>query len=272
MAVVKRWLGVVAAVWAVVLGATGYLAARSGPPTAREQTTLAQARAGVDQALAEVATAAGPDSVAALSAYTLGSACRITTAREGTDLSRVIQLYTPAGGERALLDRLASALPAAYRARVPRPLGSAAPVLRADAGDFVALRAQSTGPGEVRVEAEAGCRTGTDLGSPETGPAPTSAERTPVESVLRALGAPDPQWHAYQAACPGGGAVRTVEADSATTASPGPLPVALKAVRGRGVAVLSQPQRYAYRAGSTAVAVRVRDGGITVTATTSSCT
>jgi hypothetical protein len=272
MAGVKRWLGVAAVVWAVVLGVTGYLAARSGPPTAREQTSLAQGRAGVDQALAQVATAAGPDSVAALSAYGLASGCRITTARDGTDLSRVIQLYTPAGSERALLDRLASALPAAYRARIPRPIGSAAPTLRADAGDFVALRAQSTGPGEVRVEAEGGCRTGTDLGTSETGPAPTSAERAPVESILRALNASDPQWHAYQAACQGGGAVRTVEADSATATTPGPLPVALKAVQGGGVPVLSQPQRYAYRAGSTAVAVRVRDGGITVTATTTSCT
>jgi hypothetical protein len=268
---VKRWLGVVAAAWAVVLGVTGYLAARSDPPTAREQTTLAQGRAGVDQALAQVATAAGPDSVAALSAYTLSSGCRITAAREGTDLSRAIELYTPAGGERALLDRLASALPAAYRARIPHPVGSAAPALRADAADFVALRAQSTGPGVVRVEAEAGCRTGTDLGTAATGPAPTSAERAPVESVLHALDVPDPQWHAYQAACPGG-VVRTVEADSATAASTDPLPVALQAVRGGGTAILSQPQRYAYRAGSTAVAVRVRDGGITVTATTISCT
>ncbi len=272
MAGVKRWLAVVAAVWAVVLGVTGYLAARSGPPTAREQTTLAQGRAGVDRALAEVATAAGPDSVAALSAYTLASGCRITTARDGTDLSRVVQLYTPAGGERALLDRLASALPAAYRARIPRPVGSAAPVLRADAGDFVALHAQSTGPGEVVVEAEGGCRTGTDLGTPETGPAPTPAERAPVEAVLRALHVPAPQWHAYQAACAGGGAVRTVEADSGTAAAPGPLPVALDAVRGGGVAVPSQPQRYAYRVGSTAVAVRVQDGTLTVTATTTSCT
>jgi hypothetical protein len=65
--------------------------------------------------------------------------------------------------------------------------------------------------------------------------------------------------------------VRTVEADSATAASPGPLPAVLKAASGATVPVLSQPQRYAYRAGSTAVAVRVQDGAITVTATTNSC-
>jgi hypothetical protein len=266
---VKRWLAVAAVVWALVLGVTAYVAARSGPPTAREQTTLAQARDRVDQALAAVATAAGPDSVAALSAYTLDRGCRITTAREGTDLSRVIRLYTSAGGERALLDRLAAALPAGFRARVPRPVGSAAPALRADAGDFVALRGTATGPGEVRVAAEAGCRTGSDLGTPALSASSAAAERAPVESVLRALDAPSPQWHAYQVPCPGGGAVRTVEADSATTASPGPLPAALAAVAGGAVAVLSQPQRYAYRVGATAIAVRVQDGAVTVTATTS---
>jgi hypothetical protein len=259
----------VAVVWAVVLGGTAYVAARSGPPTAREQTTLAQARDRVDQALAAVATAAGPDSVAALSAYTLDSGCRITTARGGTDLSRVIRLYTAAGGERALLDRLAAALPAGFQARVPRPVGSASPALRADAGDFVALRGRAAGPGEVRVEAEAGCRTGGDLGTPALGSAPTAAQRAPVEPVLRALGASSPRWHAYQVPCPGGGEVRTVEADSATAASPGPLPAALKAVAGGAVVVLSQPQRYAYRVDATAMAVRVQDGAVTVTATTS---
>lgn len=252
-----------------MLGVTAYLSARSGPPTAREQTTLAQARDRVDQALAAVATAAGPDSVAALSPYTVDSGCRITTARTGTDLSRVIRLYTGAGGERALLDRLAAALPAGFRARVPRPIGSASPALRADAGDFVALRGTATGPGEVRVEAEAGCRTGSDLGTPALGPAPTAAERAPVESVLRALGASSPQWHAYQLSCSGGGTVRTVEADGASAVPPRPLPAALKAVAGGAVTVLSQPQRYAYRVGATAIAVRAQDGAVTVTATTS---
>lgn len=267
----RRWLAVLAAIWAVVLGVTGYQAAHSGAPTAREQTSLAQARSSVDRALAEVATAAGPDTVAALSAYRLGTGCRITTARGGTDLSRVIRLYTAAGSERALLDRLARALPAGFDARIPRPIGSAAPALRADPGNFVALRGQATGPGEIRVEAEAGCRTGNDLGTPEHGPAPAPIERAPVESVLRALHAGQPQWRAYQAACPGGGTVRTVEAEGSATATPGPLPVALKPVAGVAVPILSEPQRYAYRAGATAIAVRVQEDSVIVTATTASC-
>jgi hypothetical protein len=268
MAGVRRWLAIVAAVWAVTLGVTAYLHARSGPPTAREQTSLAQARSTVDQALAGVAAAAGPAAVAALSAYHLDSGCRITTAREGTDLSRAIRLYTAAGGERALLDRLAAALPTAFRARVPRPIGSKAPGLRADAGNFVALRGETTGPGEIRVAAEAGCRTGTDLGAPALAPAPTADERAAIEPVLRALHATRPQWRAYQAACADGGAVRTVEAESSAATAPGPLPVVLGPVTGGAAPVLSQPQRYAYRAGATAVAVRVKAGVVTVTATT----
>lgn len=267
----RRWLWVVVAVWAVVLGVGAYVSSRSGTPTAPEQTTVARARAEVDRALALVAAAAGPETVAALTAYSLSPGCRITAVRDGTDLSRVIRLYTPEGSERALLDRLVAALPADFEARIPRPIGSAAPALRAGARDFVALRGQPAEPGEVRVEAEAGCRAGSDLGVPEEGAAPDPAERSPVEAVLRAFGAGETRWHAYQVSCPAAGMVRTVAAERTLATPPGSLPAVLAAAGGGAVPVLSQPQRYAYRDGATAVAVRVEDKTVTVTATTNSC-
>ncbi len=265
-----RWLGLAAAAWAVALGVTAYVSSRSGTPTAPEQITLAKARASVDGALARVAAVAGPDTVASLAAYSLRPGCRVTTVRKGTDLSREIRLYTAAGTERALLDRLAAALPADFRARIPRPIGSAAPALRAEAADFVVLRGQQAGPGEVRVEAEAGCRTGSDLGVPALGPAPTPAEHGQLAAVLRALGAREPRWYAYQAPCPGGGVVRTVEAESATDGSPAPLPVVAKAAGEGTVPILDQPQAYAFKHRATAVAVRIRENAVTVTVTTTS--
>lgn len=255
-------------VWALVLGVTAYVASRSGKPTAPEQTSVAQARVGVDEALARVAGAAGAETVAALSAYQLNSGCRITTVRKGTDLSRMIQFYTAPGGERALLDRLAAALPESFRARVPRPIGSGTPALRASTADFVTLHSQVVGPGEVRVEAEAGCRTGTDLGTPAFAADPAPAERATIDPVLRALGVTSPRWHAYQASCLEGGAIRTVEAESNATPTPsGPLSAALQAVSGDDVLVLNQPRRYAFRDGSAEVAVRLDARAVTVTAT-----
>lgn len=321
----KRWLVIAAVCWALALGVAGYLNARSGRPTAREQTTLAQARETVDRALAQVATAAGPDTVAALSAYALTPGCRITVARDGVDLARVISLHTPAGREPALLDRLVDALPESYHGQVFRAVRpSVAPRFRADAGDFVALRAEVTGPGEVRLEAKAGCRPGGDLGAPALGPDPAPADRAPIEAVLRSIGETDARWRTYQAVCPAGGSLRTVEAVSPQTSTPAPtssapspparssvsppagpsarppggssvspragssvgppggplvgpsasrpdrppLPEALRRVGGVTAVILSQPQRYAYRAGPVGVAVTVQDGTLTVTATT----
>lgn len=267
----KRWLGIAVAVWVLVLGVGAYADARRGQPTAPEQTTLAQARVDVDEALAQVVVAAGPDTVAALSGYALSEGCRITMVRAGTGLSRAIRLYTEVGGERALLERLAAGLPADFQARMPRPIGTASPALRADADNFVALRGHTTAPGEVLVEAEAGCRNGSDLGVSELAADPTPAERVTAESVLRALAARELRWRAYQVPCPGGGGgvVRTVEATGVVPVSlPKPLSVVVRAVTDNAVPVLSQPRRYAYHDGAAAVAVRVEENVVTISATT----
>jgi hypothetical protein len=319
----RHWIGIATVVWALVVAATAYVAARTGSPTAREQTTLAEARATVDQVVVQVATSAGNDVVTALSGYEVSTGCHITTARRGTSLDRVIRLYTPAGTETDLLKRLAHALPPSYHAGMthrlgdstpsgsPSPSGSRAPsgsptvggsatLLRADAGDYVGLRGEVSGPGEVRVEVDGGCRTGTDLGVPETGPAPTPSERAPALAALTALsgatpgsaapgraapggsasggatpgGAAADQWRTYQATCSKDGILRTTEVIRQPFKVSGPLPDLLRAsgpALGNATVVLAEPQRYAYRTGATGVAIRANSDSVTITATTLSC-
>lgn len=297
----RHWLGIATAVWALAIAVTAYVAARTGPPTAREQTTLAEARATVDQAVIQVAASAGTDVVPAISGYELSTGCRITSARRGTSLDRVIRLYAPAGDEPALLKRMAQALPSSYHAGLthhltdntpsspsasptsssPSPGGSAS-LLRADAGDYVGLRGEVSGPGEVRVEVDGGCRTGRDLAVAATGPEPTPSERAPVVAVLAALSSTAPgratpggtaadQWRTYQAPCPKGGDLRTTEVISQPFKVSGPLPDLLRAsgpALGSPTVVLAEPQRYAYRTGATRVAIRADTDSLTITATT----
>jgi hypothetical protein len=323
----RHWLGIATAVWALAVAVTAYVAARTGTPTAREQTTLAEARATVDQAVIQVAASAGNDVVTAISGYDLSTGCRITSARRGTSLDRVIRLYTAAGTEPALLKRLAQALPRSYHAGLTHrltdntptgspssgsspapggwfsPGGSAAPgsslapsisptpggsasLLRADAGDYVGLRGEVSGPGEVRVEVDGGCRTGSDLGVAATNPEPTPSERAPALAALAALssaassssasggalgGARADQWRTYQATCPKGGTLRTTEVISQPFAVSRPLPELLRAsgpALGSPTIVLAEPQRYAYSTGTTGMAIRADTDSVTITATT----
>jgi hypothetical protein len=434
----RHWLGIATAVWALAVAVTAYVAARTGSPTAREQTTLAEARATVDQAVIQVAASAGNDVVLAISGYELSTGCRITSARRGTSLDRVIRLYTPAGTEPALLKHLAQTLPRSYHAGLTHHLtdntpttspspgvssvpggspssgggspsarspltpagslapgssgtpggpltpagpsggspapggqltpagplggspspggllapsgsltpggpatpggpltsggslapagpgapghsltpGSSASLLRADAGNYVGLRGEVSGAGEVRVEVDGGCRTGSDLGVAAISPDPTPSERAPALAALAALstsapsrapsggaspsglapgssspggaspggaaptgsssggavgGGPADRWRTYQAPCPKGGTLRTIEVISQPFAVSRPLPELLGAsgpALGSPTVVLAEPQRYAYRTGTTGVAIRVDTDSVTITATT----
>ena len=56
-----RWAAIIVAVWGLVLAGSWWWGIRTGTPTAREQTTVAQARPYVDEAVARVAVAAAGD-------------------------------------------------------------------------------------------------------------------------------------------------------------------------------------------------------------------
>lgn len=265
-------------VWGVVLAVGVLWSVRSGEPTAREQTTVAQALPTVDRAAAEVALAALADghSVVAVSGFDRLEQCRVTVARSGVRYQRLVTAFVPVGTETALLDRVAAALPKRYEASLRR---GAAPRLLADAGLFVQLTGSVPAPGRVRFVLDTGrCRPEGDLAAAERaaggaangapgGLDPVGSIRAPVEAILTTLGVTAPQYWTHRIVCPNGAPLSTVEAGGRPGADAGPLDAALKAVS--AAPVLSAPDVYAYRDGPVGVAVRSVDGRVIATATTS---
>ena len=155
----RRVLLAVAAAWGLLLATTGIWYSLHGRHTAREQTTIAAAQATVDQAIANVVWAAGGSAVPAVFGFEKVADCKVTPIRGGAKYERMLWLYVPVDGEPALLDRIATGLPAGYHARAHHSPGGALHTLAADAGDFVAVNGSVPAPGLVSVKAETGCRT-----------------------------------------------------------------------------------------------------------------
>ncbi|TDC79865.1 hypothetical protein E1193_18450 [Micromonospora sp. KC606] len=242
-----RWLLVVTALWAVLLGALTWWSVRTDPPTVREQRAIGEAAPVVERAVGELVAAIG-DGAWALAATRYEPGCRVTPMADGAALIGGVTVFVAEGGERALLERVADRLPASWRAGVRA--GSAGPRLRADAGEFVAVEGRVSGAGRIEFEADTGCRPVTQPyrapSSPVGGP-PLAA----VAEAAQALGrsAPTPGG-SLGAACPGGGRATT------TLVTAGPAPVDLAGLRPLAAlsaadpaALLDAPEVYAYRRG-----------------------
>ncbi len=90
-------------------------------------------------------------------------------------------------------------------------------------------------------------------------------DRAPVQAVLDALKLTAAQWQTHRVTCPAGGALWTVEADTARDSAPPALPGTLHP---SGGAVLDKPDLLAFRSGPAGVTVRINAGAVTVTSTT----
>jgi hypothetical protein len=250
--------------WTVLVVVLAGYAVRRGEPTVRAQTTVAQALPTVDRAIADVVAAAGPaGAVVEIGGYReVSRRCTITAVRDGARYERAAHLYVPVGREAALLTGIASRLPRDYDAQVGR---SGDRPFTADAGDFVALQGRISGPGEVRLVADTGCRPLTGPVS-EFQPSPPAADRAPVEAVLAALKVGDARWQTHRVGCVRGGSVVTVRADGRAGAPASSLADALRDGV-RPAAIIVRPDLYVYRSGPVGVVVRTGGGGLTVTAT-----
>jgi hypothetical protein len=223
----RRLLIGLSAGWALVLlvGAVWY--ALHGRPSVREQTTVAQAQATVDRVIGEVVAAAGPGTVPAVSGYDQVESCDVTPVRTGARYDREAWLATGPGTERALLDRIAGALPPGYRPELAGSSASASPKLLADAGDYVAVTGTVDRPGLVLVSASTGCRPlGNRPAADPTG-TPAVADRTAVDGALAAFGITPVSWSTHRLPC----GLTTVEADGAARPA-GPLPSPLPSASG----------------------------------------
>ncbi|MCO1596587.1 hypothetical protein M8C17_15630 [Micromonospora sp. RHAY321] len=258
----RHWLLIGSVVWAVLLALLVWTSVRDDPPTVREQRSLDQAGPVVDRAVGELARAAGAAALLELSPPRVGSGCRVTPLADGATLRREVGVLAPAGTERTVLAGIAERLPASWRAGVGP--GRDGPVLRADAGEFVAVQGRPTGDGRIRLSVDTGCR---PVGSGYT-PAPSTAgdpEAAALTAALRALGRPaDAAPELVTAPCPGGALARTAR----SAAGPGPaasegglVPLAA------GNPLLDNPPVYAYRTGPVTVLAEITPDAARLAAT-----
>ncbi|WFE32378.1 hypothetical protein [Micromonospora sp. WMMD975] len=258
---IQRWLVVATVVWAVLLAGLTWWSVRTDPPTVKEQRSLSQAGPVVDRAMGELSAAIGTAGVPAFLPDRLDRGCRVTPLDAGVSLERGIEVATADADTREVLRQVADRLPSRWRAGVSTFDGE--PLLRADAGDFVAVEGRSGGPGRVLLTAATGCRpVGDGYRSPAVDAAAESA------ALTRALGRWGGATGAVQvlgAPCPGGGTARTARGEAAATPDQ-PLAAAF----GAGAApVVDSADRYA-RPGDPAVLAERIDERVRV-AVTSPC-
>jgi hypothetical protein len=260
----RWWLVAFVLVWALVLAGGIVWSVRRGPPTAREQTTVAEAVPVVDITTVRLVAAATADGLAAVAVSGFDRAdCSVTVVRSGARYQRVVTAAVATGTELALLRRVAGRLPSSYQAAVTTATG---PKLKADAGLFVAVTGTVAEPGRVRFVVDTGdCRPEGNV--PVSGSQP-SAPVAPVADLLTRLRSPATTWTRHDVGCPGGGGtLSTVEGIGSENA----LPDAIDAVLGRTEGlIVATPDLYAYRVGTTDVLVRI-DGSRLVASTTSRC-
>lgn len=251
--------------WAVLLLVLAYASVRRDPATVREQRDAGRALPVLDAAVGHLVAAAGPDAVVEVAAPRVDRGCRVSVVRDGTALTGVVTLRTTADGGPALLEELAGRLPTGYHAEIgPDDEGNSDAVLRADAGEFVAVTGRVTAPGVVELTAASGCRP-TPAGFTVGGSSPAGPADAQTARVTTALGVPSgAPADQVVAPCPGGGQVRTVRVLGRGT--PGSLHRA--GPPAGGTVVVDQPDLYAWRAGRLSVLVRQTDGGYQVTVTT----
>ena len=262
----------IAVVWGVLLAiGMGWALARGGP-TAREQTTVADALPVVNRAVARIASAATADgqAVAAISGFDRVGECSVTVVRSGERYQRAVTVVVTPGTEAALIERVGARLPADYQVNVTT---GTVPRMVADAGLWVRLNGSVTGKGQVRFVADTGaCRplgdlvTATGKQTPAGDPAGVDAGRREAAMALARLRVSPAQWNTYRVPCPGGGAISTVEAIGADGVEPGALDEVL---RGLGAPVVATPDAYAYINGPQHVAVHNDAKHIVVTSTNS---
>jgi hypothetical protein len=251
--------------WAVVLTAVAVVSERRDRPTVQEQRPLAAAVPAVDRAAGVLLAAVGPDRVVTVGQLTVDPDCPVTPVRAGAEASRDITVYSRAGEAPATLDAIGAALPAGYRAEITHRRGGTVHVLRADAGDFVAVRGSVTG-GVITLRAMSGCRP-VDGHVPAVGSERAATAPAALSRALAALRLPAPTAPAsVSLTCPDGTTAQTVTVDA--TPAPADLGPALRAETAAATVVEAQPARYAYRTGDTSVVVTVGSGRARVTAST----
>ncbi|NUR74140.1 MAG: hypothetical protein HOU81_25305 [Hamadaea sp.] len=143
------------AAWALLLVGLAVYSYHRDPATVPGQTTVAQAKATMDQVTGELTAVS---SSVKISEYA-ESPCDISNARSGRSVKRELTFTTAPGDEATLLRSIAAGLPTAYHATTTE--SDTTVTMYADAGNFVAVRGRKgADPGSVVVSLLSGCREG----------------------------------------------------------------------------------------------------------------
>lgn len=261
----RWWLIGVAAGWALLLLGLSIVSAHRDRATVLEQRDLAAAVPAVDRAAGAVSAAAqAADVVVTIGPLTVNRACQVTPVRAGAEAARDVVVHVRPGGGGAALDAIADRLPAAYDATVHRRRAGAVHVLRADAGEFVAVQGLLSADGTVvTVRAASGCRPidgAADPTEPPAGPLPPV-----LTAALAALKLTPGPAVAHEVGCPAGGVARTVVVRASS--APAVLAQSLGTVTADATVVQSGPTRYAYRVDADSVVVDVSGEQVRIAAT-----
>jgi hypothetical protein len=210
----RRWLRIVAGVWAAVLLAAVFWSVRTDPPTVPEQRDIAKALAGLRGASGAVVAAAQDERWALSLGELRFEDCSITPAWDGRAASREVRLYVPEGDARAALDTIADGLPADYSAGVLASRGATRLSLFADAGEHVGIEAEAHASDQVlTVRVFTGCRpdvAGLDSADPAAGPVPDLLRST----VAGIAGGSGEDIMSRAVVCPDGGTLSAFVADA----------------------------------------------------------
>jgi hypothetical protein len=262
----RHWLAAAVALWAVLLVGLAYLSVRQDAPTVPEQRDIAAASQVVDRAVGALVAAVGEDAVVEMSAARLVAGCRVTPLREGATLERSVTVRTRPGAASAELDGIAHRLPPSFAATVRSDPGGSAVSLRADAGDFVAVRGSLAGKEVLTLTVASGCRPT----SPGVDPLVQLLMGLPIDEepvrVLKALGTtPRERVDRVGAPCPGRGAAYTARATARDAVQVRPV-AALGPVADATVLADTSDQ-YVVRAGRRSLVVERVAGEVRVTVT-----
>jgi hypothetical protein len=252
----RRWrVGVVAA-WIAVVAGLAWWSVRSDPPTVPEQRDIADALPVLQRATGTLlaAAAAGGNRAVVLGDLRLSDDCALTPVRGGAEATRDVTLHVAADQALPVLEEIAAALPAGYRAEAGASSGGRRVGLQADAGGFVAIDAAADARAQVlQVTVSTGCRPRADVATPgSAGGEPPALMR----ATLAALGG-NGTARVSEVPCPDGGIGRTYTVDGVP--APRDPGRSLQDVVAGATVLRAEPAAWAWRAGAESVVV-VKDG------------
>jgi len=254
----RRWLVGLVVGWMVVVVVVGSWSVWHSPATVPEQRDIAQAVPELQQAAGVAYAAADGDGrVVVLGELELIGDCRITPVRHGYVAARDLTVYVREGDARAILDAIAGALPAAYRAEVSEGRGGTRLGMHADAGNFIGIdTALDATAKAITLRLTSGCRPGPASAVDRRDPAAAAAPAE-LTTVLAALGVKEPAAPRVRAvACPDGGVAASYAVE---VPPPADLATRMRAVSAGATVVRSDDAAWAYRKNGVSVVV-VPDG------------